>query len=250
MVDVIGKEGVVKFIQSSKLTKFIIFRHGAKSGSTPVYDGSHCNTTAQVISGFQAFADNILAANPGNNTPYEMYLYTKGVDISDDLDEDDTPSTPGKKKAATKRIRFTFCLAGYQGYGHHTGGHVNVQEAIRQALAEKEKEDQISAMRAELAELKAQMSGDDDDDEEEKPSAFWEAFKLIQGSKGNAQRKQSLQVAGEKMSESDKDKIRIALRTLRRHSDDIAGDLELLATFAEKNPDRFSTYMDTLRKLV
>lgn len=248
MVDVIGKEGVVKFIQSSKLTKFIIFRHGAKSGSTPVYDGSHCNTVQQVISAFQSFADNILAANPGNSTPYEMYLYTKGVDISDDFDDDDTQATPGKKKATTKRIRFSFCLAGYQGY--QASSHVDVQAAIKQALTERDREDEIKLLRAELAEVKAKMNGDDDDEEDEKPSAFWEAFKMIQASKGSAQRKQSLQVAGEKMSESDKGKIRNALRVLRRHSDDLASDLELLATFAENNPDRFSTYMETLRNLV
>jgi hypothetical protein len=192
-VDVIGKEGVTKLITASKLTKFMIVRQGARSGSTPVFDGSHCNTLQQVVSSFQSWAENLLAANPGNNNPYEILLYSKTSDIEDDLEDD--PESPARKPKAgkMKKVRFSFCLAGYHGYGNNAS-HVNVDEAIKRALAERDQQDALKALHAKIDSLEAQLNGDDEEEEEEKESTFWKAVELIQSGKG---KKESLQVAGD-----------------------------------------------------
>jgi len=275
-VDVIGAESVCKWIEQSKLTKFIIFRQGAMKGSTPVFRCDNTKNISQAKEAFTDWATSTLRMNPYNNLPYDMLLFSEKAsesDIDDELDE----SKP-KKNSPHRKIRFSFSLNPFnniQGVG--MGSPTDVKTAVQEALNQYKQEQRIAELEAKLA------ARDDDDDDDDDNSTEMQAITFLK--ELNKNKRLSLLEKGVKVSgdEDDEDdhtdddeyfeeeedthqeddeekkpkkkiseagsRLKNALLILKKGNPNYIRDLEKIALLKKKQPAMFNSYMKTLRNM-
>lgn len=243
-VDLIGVEAVVNVLEQTQLKRFIIYRHGAAKGSTPVFDCSHTITNHSAVKSFKDWAFNITQYNPNNFLSYEMLAfndYEEGEASPNELN-----GQIGKKKG---KMRITFALNAPQnnfGFNMPAQSHApaidiqaEIQKGIEAALLKKELE--------ELRRFKKEVEEEEEEEEEEmdiidKVAGILNTFK---------EHENAAQINGGTVMNEDvtikNQNINKAIKTLYKHNKNLDKDLMKLADLAENEPLIFKMVLEKLR---
>jgi len=207
-VEAIGSKAVVKLMEMSKLTKFIIYKQGSGRGSIPVFECTDHDQNAKVVKSFQDWSDSILSMNQFNTTCYEMLLFSKNTD----LDDDDERSEPveGRSKKKKDKIRFSFALTSFQ-YGHQGANqNVNIQEEISKALVLHETNRENAELKTRLANLESKIQngeiGNDEEEDDDYSGTLDSVYKVLKEIRlGNYKKKKGVQVSGDEDEDEEEE---------------------------------------------
>lgn len=139
-VDFIGMESVAKVMEQSGLSRFIIYRQGAGTGSIPVFECIGTTQVKKAIDNFKMWAGQMIGMNPYNYQSYDMLLFENVGDEN----EEEAPPTRSRSKAKKNKIKFSFSLAGYaagpnggqQGFGAQSPQQSgNIEELVSNAVS-------------------------------------------------------------------------------------------------------------------
>ena len=249
-VDIIGVENVLKYIESTKKTKFSIYRATGTNGAyMPVFECLESDSNTNAISKFNDWASVV-----NNNVPYKLVLYDYAeVTINEDGSK--------KIKKAVERngkmesifiLNNTFTQGGppNQTTQVNNGGYdlAALRDSIINDLAKKNEESAILREIAELRQRFMDMDTEEEEEEEEniagiKPEQVAQIMGLVNMFKQSA----PATLNGTVEQGTRTDNINKAIKILYKHDKSLDTDLLKLAEIAETKSETFNMLITTLR---
>jgi hypothetical protein len=253
-VDIIGIENVLKYIESTKKTKFSIYRATGTNGAyMPVFECLESDTNANAVSKFRDWAEVV-----NNNVPYKLIVYDFAeVTIAED-------GTKKIKKASERNGKmesvfilnntFTQGQQANQQNQNNSGGYdlAALRESIVSDLAKKHEE---SAILKEIAELRQRFLDMDAEEEEEEepdnsiagiqPDQIAQIMGLVNMFKSQA----PAVLNGTEEQGTRTENINKAIKLLYKHDKQLDTDLLKLAEIAETKTETFNMLITTLRSM-
>lgn len=253
-VDIIGIENVLKYIESTKKSKFSIYRATGTNGAyMPVFECLESDTNANAVSKFRDWAEVV-----NNNVPYKLITYDFAeVTISED-------GTKKIKKANERngKMESVFILNNTFTQGAQASQTNNVNHggydlaALRESIiSEISKKNEESAILKEIAELRQrfnEMDADDDEDTEPDNSIAGiqpEQIAQIMGLVNMFKNPNPAILNGTNEQGTKTDNINKAIKTLYKHDKQLDTDLLKLAEIAETKTETFNMLITTLRSM-
>lgn len=252
-VDIIGIENVLKYIESTRKTKFSIYRATGTNGAyMPVFECLESDSNINAVSKFRDWAEVV-----NNNVPYKLIVYDFAeVTIAED-------GTKKIKKAAERngKMECVFILNNTFTQGSQTNQTNQVSQggydvaALRESIvSEIAKKNEESAILKEIAELRQRFNELDAEEEEEeednsvagiKPDQLAQIMGLV-----NMFKSQSPAILNGTDEQGTKtENINKAIKILYKHDKNLDTDLLKLADIAENKTETFNMLISTLRNM-
>lgn len=255
LIDIQGKENVIKFIEASKLSKFSILRAGNTGYNIPIFECLNSNDNSNAVIEFNKIAD-ILSPN----IPYKIKLF----DYAEEVTNANGDIKIKKSKFASNKMEVIFVIntaLNFQATQQPTTAQVgnpqafdivNLRAEIIKDIAKSQEE---SAILNEIKELKIKFAELEEEEEEadEKTGIgginqdqISQLFGLINMFKTN---NQPATINGIDENQNKKDNLNKAIKILYKYDNQLDTDLLKLSEIAETKPDTFNMLISTLRNM-
>lgn len=254
-VDVTGSQAVQSLIDQSGFSKFTIQRPGAHRNSSPVFEYLKGTKSRDAVDAFKSWSHNVLSGGSNANV-YEIVLFN---DLEDDPEDYSDLESGKRSKKKSRTLRFTFALTHYGSLPTINGPTqtTSVEDAVRLALAERDKQDltkKVEALEQRLNELEEDEEDEEDEGNEMGGLGALERLAEILGTR-------SARVAAPAINGTDEPQTKVqftkeqaqninrALTVLYKYDQDIDTDLLKLAGIAQSNPTQFNFLLNALRNM-
>lgn len=255
LVDIQGKENVVKFIEASKLSKFSILRAGNTGYNIPIFECLNSNDNSNAVLEFNKIAD-ILSVN----IPYKIKLF----DFCEEVTNANGDIKIKKSKFASNKMEVIFVIntaLNYQATQQPTTAQVgthsafdigNLRADIIKDIAKAQEENLILK---EIQELKTKLADleEEEETEEEKTGIgginqdqLSQLFGLINMLKTNSN---PATINGINDNQTKRDNINKAITILYKYNNQLDQDLLKLSEIAETKNETFNMLISTLRNM-
>jgi hypothetical protein len=255
LVDIQGKENVIKFIEASKLSKFSILRAGNTGYNIPIFECLNSNDNSNAVLEFNKIAD-ILSVN----IPYKIKLF----DFCEEVINANGDIKIKKSKFASNKMEVIFVINTALNYqatqqptiaqvGTHSAFDIgNLRADIIKDIAKAQEENLILK---EIQELKLKFADLEEEEEtaDEKTGIggigqdqITQLFGLINMLKTNSN---PATINGVDENQVKRDNINKAIKILYKYNNQLDLDLLKLSEIAETKTDTFNMLISTLRTM-
>jgi len=252
-VDIIGIENVLKYIESTRKSKFSIYRATGTNGAyMPVFECLESESNVTAISKFRDWAEVV-----NNNVPYKLLVYDF-AEISINEDGSKKIKKTGDRSGKMESIfilnnTFTQGQPANQQNNNNSGGYdlAALRESIVSDLAKKNEE---SAILKEIAELRQRFNDLDADDDLDEPDNSIagiqpEQIAQIMGLVNMFKSSTPAILNGTDEQGTRTENINKAIKILYKHDKSLDTDLLKLAEIAETKTETFNMLISTLRNM-
>jgi hypothetical protein len=266
-VDIVGVQPIANLIKQTGLTKFIIYRNGARTNSVPIFECLASTQNKRTQDLFCEWANNMLLSNPANAQEYELYLFSDIKQASDQVpveDPEEEEEGTRNKKSAGNKIRVNFCLSNPQSVGFGGSDYIR-KEDLAQMMKDTLERNELLRSNKELSDRLSALEDPEEEEEEEEEGknilAQAEGFldKIMSFNNKIETKVTPASAVAEVGAITDtnasidkaqvKANIQKAITILFKHNNQLDKDLLKLSQIAEENPTLFNMYMQGLRKM-
>jgi hypothetical protein len=251
-VDIIGIDNVLKYIESTKKSKFSIYRASGTNGAyMPVFECLESDSNVTAVSKFRDWAEVV-----NNNVPYKLLVYDF-AEISINEDGSKKIKKTGDRSGKMESVfilnnTFTQGAQANQQNQVNAGGYdlAALRESIINDLAKKNEE---NAILKEIAELRARFTEMDEEDEEEEDNSVAgiqpDQIAQIMGLVNMFKNGSPAILNGTEEQGTRTENINKAIKILYKHDKSLDTDLLKLAEIAENKTETFNMLINTLRSM-
>jgi len=258
IADIYGLENILKYIETTRLTKFTIQKAGANGSYIPIFEVTDSETNAQAINEFKRWAEVV-----NQNQPYKITLYNT---ITIEQDENTGQDKPKKQKGKSNKMEVIFIINSALSTGtsqqptQNNNGAFDIGSLKADIIKQLAKEQSENEILNEIKSLRAKITELEDEEEEEEeeeagsiagisPEKITQLMGLVNLFKGG--NTPPVINGADETNEMPSDKITTlnkAIKTLYKHNSNLHNDLLKLSEIAETKPDTFKMFVDMLRK--
>ena len=254
LVDIQGKENVIKFIEASKLSKFSILRAGNTGYNIPIFECLNSNDNSNAVIEFNKIAE-ILSPN----IPYKIKLF----DFVEEITNANGDIKIKKSKFASNKMEVIFVIntaLNFQATQQPTTAQVGNQQAFdignlrAEIIKDIAKSQEESAILNEIKALKLKFAELEEEEEADEKTGIGgidqnqiaQLFGLINMFKT---KNQPATINGIDENQIKKDNLNKAIKILYKYDNQLDTDLLKLSEIAETKPETFNMLISSLRTM-